>query len=245
MVKPTLTDKRRRFVEEYLVDLNATQAAVRSGYSERTANEQGARLLANASVAEAIAAAQAKRSVRTQITADRALEEVWAIATADARELVQVKVGACRYCFGAGHRYQRTIVEMGHDRRRWESAGEDPALFDSQGGVGFNIKRAPNPECPECGGDGQPRTVLADTRNLSPRAATLYAGAKQTKYGIEVLTHQKADALTKVFRHLGLFEKDNAQRGSGIAEFFAGLSGNVIGPTRTAADLGQDDDDPG
>lgn len=45
-----LNAKQQRFVDEYLVDLNATQAAMRAGYSERTANEQGARLLAHVSV---------------------------------------------------------------------------------------------------------------------------------------------------------------------------------------------------
>lgn len=41
--KGKLTDKQQRFVEEYLIDLNATQAAIRAGYSAKTANEQGAR----------------------------------------------------------------------------------------------------------------------------------------------------------------------------------------------------------
>ena len=45
-----MTTKQQRFVEEYLIDLNATQAAIRAGYSAKTANEQGARLLANVSV---------------------------------------------------------------------------------------------------------------------------------------------------------------------------------------------------
>jgi phage terminase small subunit len=42
-----MTPRQQRFLDEYLVDLNATQAAIRAGYSTRTANEQGARLLAN------------------------------------------------------------------------------------------------------------------------------------------------------------------------------------------------------
>lgn len=42
-----MTDKQARFCEEYMIDLNATQAAIRAGYSPKTANEQAARLLAN------------------------------------------------------------------------------------------------------------------------------------------------------------------------------------------------------
>lgn len=68
-----LTPKQQAFVAEYLVDLNATQAAVRAGYSEKTANEQGARLLANVSVADAIALAQAERARRTEISQDYVL----------------------------------------------------------------------------------------------------------------------------------------------------------------------------
>ena len=49
------------FVKEYLIDLNATQAAIRVGYSVKTANEQGARLLANVSVQSKIAKAMAER----------------------------------------------------------------------------------------------------------------------------------------------------------------------------------------
>lgn len=52
-----LTDKQKKFVEEYLIDLNATQSAIRAGYSPKTANEQGARLLANVSIQEAISKA--------------------------------------------------------------------------------------------------------------------------------------------------------------------------------------------
>jgi len=77
-----LTPRQERFVEEYLRDLNATQAAIRSGYSTRTANEQGARLLANASVAEAVARAKAERSARLGLTQDRVLEELAAVAFA-------------------------------------------------------------------------------------------------------------------------------------------------------------------
>ena len=54
MSKQELTAKQQRFCEEYLIDLNATQAAVRAGYSAKTANEQGSRLLTNVSVASAI-----------------------------------------------------------------------------------------------------------------------------------------------------------------------------------------------
>ncbi|MCK3657234.1 terminase [Pasteurellaceae bacterium Pebbles2] len=68
-----LTDKQKRFVEEYLVDLNATQAAIRAGYSEKTAQEQSSRLLSNVMVQAAIEQARSERSKRTKITQDDVL----------------------------------------------------------------------------------------------------------------------------------------------------------------------------
>ncbi|WP_313569878.1 terminase small subunit [Comamonas terrigena] len=82
-----LTPKQARFVAEYLIDLNATQAAVRAGYSARTAASQGARLLKQSGVARAVQAAQQARAVRTEITQDRVLQELARIAFFDIRRL--------------------------------------------------------------------------------------------------------------------------------------------------------------
>ena len=71
-----LTPKQQRFISEYLVDLNATQAAIRAGYAKKSADVEGSRLLVNAKVSAAIAAAQAKRSERTEIDADYVLASI-------------------------------------------------------------------------------------------------------------------------------------------------------------------------
>lgn len=81
-----LTPKQKRFVEEYLVDLNATQAATRAGYSPRTANEQGARLLANVSIQTELKNAMQKRSQRTEITQDVIVEKLAEIALGEATD---------------------------------------------------------------------------------------------------------------------------------------------------------------
>lgn len=70
-----LTPKQEAFVREYLIDLNGTQAAIRAGYSAKTANEQAARLLAKANVAEAVSAAKAERAEKTGINAEWVLRE--------------------------------------------------------------------------------------------------------------------------------------------------------------------------
>lgn len=72
-----LTDKQRRFVDEYLVDLNATQAAIRAGYAS---GDIGRQLLTKTHVSDAIARAQSERSERTGISADRVLNELALIA---------------------------------------------------------------------------------------------------------------------------------------------------------------------
>lgn len=86
-----LTDKQHRFVEEYLIDLNATQAAIRAGYSSATARAIGAENLTKPDIAAAIELAQAKRSKRTEITADRVLQELAKIGFSDIRRAVSWK----------------------------------------------------------------------------------------------------------------------------------------------------------
>ena len=66
----SLTAKQARFVEEYLIDLNATQAAIRAGYSEKTAHSIGAENLIKPEIQNAISEARARISERTELTVD-------------------------------------------------------------------------------------------------------------------------------------------------------------------------------
>jgi phage terminase small subunit len=84
--KRKLTPKQARFVDEYLIDLNATGAARRAGYSAKTANEIGSRLLTNVSVRSALSEAMKAREKRTQITQDRVLQELARLAFSDIRK---------------------------------------------------------------------------------------------------------------------------------------------------------------
>lgn len=83
-----LTAKQAAFVAEYLIDLNATQAAIRAGYSKKTANEQASRLLANVNVAAAVTKAKVKRQARTEITQDSVVRELAKLGFADIRKAV-------------------------------------------------------------------------------------------------------------------------------------------------------------
>ena len=78
-----LNPKQTRFVQEYLIDLNATQAAIRAGYSKKTADTQGPRLLGNVGVASAIQEAMKKCEEKTGITQERILNELAIIAFSD------------------------------------------------------------------------------------------------------------------------------------------------------------------
>lgn len=75
-----MTEKQKRFVEEYLIDLNATQAAIRAGYSPKYADREGHKLVENSRVSEAIEKALAERSRRTGINQDRVVQELAKIA---------------------------------------------------------------------------------------------------------------------------------------------------------------------
>ena len=85
-----LTPKQERFCEEYLVDLNATQAAIRAGYSEKAARVQAAKMLTKANIQEKIAELQKEQSKRTEITADKVLAELAIIAFADRTEIAKI-----------------------------------------------------------------------------------------------------------------------------------------------------------
>ena len=85
-----LNEKQKRFVSEYIIDLNAKQAAIRAGYSPIGAEPQASRLLSNAKIQTEIAKAMEDREKRTGITQDRVLAELSAIAFAKATDYVEV-----------------------------------------------------------------------------------------------------------------------------------------------------------
>ena len=82
-----LTEQQRKFAQEYIVDLNATQAAIRAGYSIKTAHIQGSQLIRNPKVSACIQEAMDYRAKRTAITADRVLAEIGKMAFANTQEL--------------------------------------------------------------------------------------------------------------------------------------------------------------
>lgn len=205
----SLTPKQSRFVSEYLIDLNATQAAIRAGYSERTAHAIGNENLSKPEIVEEIQKASAERSKRTEITQDMVLAKWWELANSNPNDLVQYRRTCCRHCHGQRFQYQWV------DEEEWLRAcasiaensdgGKDIRLPSNDGGYGFKSRLDPHPDCPRCEGEGIGQVFVSDTRKLSGGALALYDGVKQTKEGLEIKLQDRAKALDNVARHLMMF----------------------------------------
>lgn len=94
-----MTEKQQRFIDEYLIDLNATQAAIRAGYSVKTAKDIGCQNLAKLNIQQAISEKMAERSKRTGVNQDRIVLELAKIAFVNAVDVIDsddatIKAGA-------------------------------------------------------------------------------------------------------------------------------------------------------
>ncbi|UPS61659.1 MULTISPECIES: terminase small subunit [Providencia] len=200
-----LNDMQFRFVNEYLVDLNRTAAYKRAGGNGEgnTAYVGASRMYRNAKVNRAITDALADRERRTQITQDAVLKMWWDIATADVNELTEYRRLCCRHCWGFGFNYQwRDAVEYEDAVKKATAASKPPP--QDVGGYGYDDTLDPNPDCPRCNGTGIGRAHFHDTRDLTGAARRLFAGVKEGKFGVEVITRNQDDALKMVAQHLGM-----------------------------------------
>lgn len=211
-----LPQKQRLFVREFVVDYNGTQAAIRAGYSERGADVQASRMLGNARVQAALREITADRIKRLQLDADAVVRTWEAIANLDPNELSQFRRTCCRHCWGKDFRYQYTPAEfkrakIGHEEKRAEllaksSGKSDIGEFEGLEGDWFDKRKDPNRDCPECFGEGLGETFLQDTRKLSPAALAMFAGVKEGREGIEILTNSQEKARENLARVHGLFK---------------------------------------
>jgi phage terminase small subunit len=198
----SLNDRQTRFVQEYCKDFNATQAAIRAGYSEKTAGQQAHELLKNLEIAERIEERKEEVAALAEIDAAWVLRQWKQIATADANELTQLRRVCCRYCHGFDHQYQWTEGE--YARAVDKAVESEKPAPDGMGGFGFDLNADPHPDCPECGGLGEELVHIADTRKLKGSARRLYAGVKKTKDGLQVITRDQDAALANISRYLGM-----------------------------------------
>lgn len=214
-----LTVRQRVFADEYLTDLNGGRAYVAAGYAARgnSAEAAASRLLSDVKVAAYVASRMAERSQRTEITQDMVLERWWAIATADANDVIQFRRICCRYCYGKNFEYQWAdeaefvqalmVARLNNEAEKAKKKpGMEQPLPSDAGGFGFVRSDPPHPKCPKCRGEGTPDVFAHDTRHLKGNARLLYAGVKVTQSGFEMKVHDQMAALDKVARHLGMYK---------------------------------------
>ncbi|CNE17058.1 terminase small subunit [Yersinia enterocolitica] len=202
-----LNDMQAKFVSEYLIDLDKTAAYKRAGYKCEglTGAAAARRLYRHVSVNRAIRDAMEAREKRTHITQDAVLNWWWDIATANANEISEFRRLCCRHCWGIENKYQWINEQEYQEESEKRTNNGKPAPLDD-GGYGFDSTLDPNPDCPRCNGEGQGRAHFHDSRDLSISARRLYAGVKQGKFGLEVITRNQDDALKMVGQHLGMLK---------------------------------------
>lgn len=177
-----LTAKQLRFVEEYLVDLNAAAAARRAGYSERTARNIGQENLTKPDIAAAIAEAQQRRSERTEITSDRVLAEWGRLALYDPADIAQQPMSGPRDIARLPENVRRAIVGWGWDSQgnfTLKLANKQAALDSIAKHLGMMTERTINvdisglstEELERIANGEDPLSVLADTRAGGTREA--------------------------------------------------------------------------
>ncbi len=83
-------DQHERFCQEYIIDLNGTQAAIRAKFSEKTARSKASQLLTKVNIQDRITELQAKRAKRTEITQDRVLKELAMIGFSDLKNYINI-----------------------------------------------------------------------------------------------------------------------------------------------------------
>ena len=213
-----LNEKQKRFVDEYLIDLNANQAAIRAGYSVKTARSIASELLTKPNIQEEIQRRVDDRAKRTEITQDSVLQLWWQQANVDINELVEYRRHNCRYCWGIDHQYQWTQEEYTRAVQQAEAAEKEAP--NPIGGFGFEHHKEPNPKCPECGGDGFGELHIKDSRNLKGAARRIYNGVQVSKEGLRLLTLDRDKALENVARHLGMFPNKTELTGKDGKDLF-------------------------
>lgn len=191
------------FIGEYLKDWDATAACRRAGYVGVYARAEGSKLLKHPMIKIELERSKAEIVLKTKLTVADVINDIANVLRADPRDLVEHWQGACRYCYGYEHRYQRTLNEYRTDEDEAYSA-KPPKPFHQMGGTGFNARREPCPECPECWGEGEPYERIKDTRELTPEQAALYAGVERTKYGTKINMRSKDSAREAAARYLGM-----------------------------------------
>lgn len=207
-----------RFIDEYCIDLNGTKAAIRAGYSPKTANEQSTRMLANVHIKKLIDEKLAEIAKRNGIDQDYAIQGWKKAYEAKFTEFANIVIVCCRYCHGKNHGYQFTKNEYKAKKKAFDDDEISKELiikgylakeFDDEGGIGFDGRKKPHKDCPECFGDGKLVLRINPTDTMTDEMLLNLKGFKRTKGDYEIVLMDKEKALDAISRYVGLYEKEN------------------------------------
>ena len=183
-----LSEQQAIFAEYVVSGKTLVDAYRLAGYQAEGngAYVNASRLLRNAKVSRYVRHLKDNRQKRHAANLDEIVHQLVSIVSADPNELSQHRRVNCRHCWGENHLYQ--WIDIGEHDAAAEKAAKDSKPAPEYGGIGFIDNAPPNPDCPKCGGEGNGSIFIADTRDLEGAARWLYAGVKETRFGIEVLT---------------------------------------------------------
>jgi phage terminase small subunit len=200
----TLTLKQSRFVDAYIATGNGAKAAVVAGYSEATAREMAHENLTKPHIVSVIADRLRAAAIAAGVTTAAVVSELYDIATADPTEHCRTVIDSCRWCHGIEHRYSYTPGEY---RRALDKAlSEGKPAPEMEGGLSFDPREEPHPECPECAGRGVVTVIHTPSRKVSRATRRLLASVKQSKDGsVEIKMHDQMKALELLGRACGTF----------------------------------------
>lgn len=174
-----LSPKEERFCQEYLVDLNATQAAIRAGYTGDTIRQTAHKLLTKGYIQRRVQVLKDERSQRTKITADMVLQELAHIGFARVTDFVKVEV-----------RKEEIIVPKKKKYKGEKEVDEDDDIEEA---------------LPEIVETSYKIVDVFETDTINQDKIRALASIKQGKNGIEVKIHDKTKALELIGRHLGMW----------------------------------------
>src|SRR5580692_7536248 len=158
-----LSPRERQFVVEYLIDFNGTQAAIRCGIPENIAGQTAYRMLTKVEVLQAISEKTQEKLDLAELSIDWVLRQWKQIAEADPREIVYTRLECCRHCYGENHCYQWTepeyreavaIAQFHVCSKKCKPQCRLAIPPPPAGGFGFDARRPPVEDCPQCKGEG-------------------------------------------------------------------------------------------
>jgi phage terminase small subunit len=216
-------NRRERFIRRFLVHQNAARAYREAGYQDGPGTRQSAhRLLTSAYVQGRLEEERQRLLEALDVTVEKVVRRFRDIAFADIANIVGLHIGACRFCYGKGHAYQwRTVGEY---RASLKQTQKDTASRSSkeadgrpEGGYAYDANVLPSPNCPECDGDGIPRIVFKDTRLFTDSERAVFAGAVETRYGVNYRFHDQMVALHELAKRIGFYDPPRNREKSTVA----------------------------